>query len=807
MSNSYAISSLSELLPSFHCPLTMDEMDDPCVLITGQTYDRCAITEWLRLNDTCPLTGTILNGNHSLVPNISLKKSIEEWKDKIQQTVRHLNLTVLNDESSHNTQGSIPFKSISIESLIVSGRTKNIYKGELFGKSVAVLVSKGPPVLGPDKESDLLSVLRHPNIVRFIGRSKNEKGQGVIVLELCPGGITLRNLVSEIDDAVGERMSFIVILTILNQIVDGMEELQANRVIHRDLAARNILVFSFDGQFPERIRIKISDFGMSSTLEDSFASYYYSCGQGVETPVRWMAPEALSKNKWSEKSDVYSFGVLMWEILSGGQVPWGLAVSEREVQSLVLKGELLPLSEEWPTEFLDLMKKCWRFTARDRPNFSDIKGFLTRLLIKPIQSQSIQLQCLKSSDGTLSDIVRPLNSLSVEEVGSLLIALNLSDCVRNFAENFVRGDELQFVSSPAELFTLVSPFSIVKAKKLVARLAQYRDEGVPLCLLESCTLDMHNSTLPVSASPSKSADIPSANAMCVSGMSGDSMPSSVLESVASDSRSNEEDDLTYIGRGKIEIESKNKELRDTESREMNNSCSLSKAVWATVRSSPPAEIDVIIGQVSITVGVDNREIENQEYQYDAVPDTLPDSQHNHPVGQAHDFSQSIQLLSQEYMHYPVSNEEKKASTVDQQASTVVGSNECSTGCVSQTSRDSASYENPVEGIVAAWVGATEDIQTPNMWVEKYSSRYQRRYWMHTSTKVKSWKDPSIAAVLPSSSISNSISSCSSSPATACGVWIEKYSKKHSRNYWISSNGKKSWIPPKTDQHSMPTSIT
>jgi serine/threonine protein kinase len=33
--------------------------------------------------------------------------------------------------------------------------------------------------------------------------------------------------------------------------------------------------------------------------------------------IKWMAPEALRRKKFSEKSDVFSFGVTLWEMLSG----------------------------------------------------------------------------------------------------------------------------------------------------------------------------------------------------------------------------------------------------------------------------------------------------------------------------------------------------------------------------------------------------------------------------------------------------------------------------------------------------------
>ena len=51
--------------------------------------------------------------------------------------------------------------------------------------------------------------------------------------------------------------------------------------------------------------IKVSDFGLS---EDVYARNYFrqgsTAGGPVKLPVKWMAPESLTDNLFSEKSDV-----------------------------------------------------------------------------------------------------------------------------------------------------------------------------------------------------------------------------------------------------------------------------------------------------------------------------------------------------------------------------------------------------------------------------------------------------------------------------------------------------------------------
>lgn len=363
-----ARAALADALPSFTCPLTLDVMNDPVMLNrTGQTYERAAIEGWLSNHDTCPSSGVQLAGDHALVPNFALKNSIEEWKDRTGVALRALSHTV-------------PFDCIRIETLLVSARTKDVYKGMMLRKPVAVCVLKGPGDAIGDREADILSTIgRHPHIVQFLARSTDTQGRPVVVLELATLGQNLHQLLTTLADnetVVSEQ----VVHSILYQVADGMAALQENGIVHKDLAARNILMFSFDPSSADHTLVKVSDFGMSSLLDAAAASSYYYGGDGSrkELPVRWMAPESLDRNRWSEKSDVFSFGVLIWEIMSMGRVPWGLGSSNREIQEQVTRGEKLPCQSHWPPSLVDLMNQCCSLSPKDRPSFQELKARLFR---------------------------------------------------------------------------------------------------------------------------------------------------------------------------------------------------------------------------------------------------------------------------------------------------------------------------------------------------------------------------------------------------------------------------------------------
>ena len=60
----------------FLCPITQTKMVDPVLGSDGRTYERSAITEWLRTHTTSPITREPMTAA-SLVPNYALRSMIE----------------------------------------------------------------------------------------------------------------------------------------------------------------------------------------------------------------------------------------------------------------------------------------------------------------------------------------------------------------------------------------------------------------------------------------------------------------------------------------------------------------------------------------------------------------------------------------------------------------------------------------------------------------------------------------------------------------------------------------------------------
>ena len=53
-------------------------MEDPVVTKDGYSYERSAITSWLKTHNTSPLTNLVL-ADKSLVPNLALRRAIQDF--------------------------------------------------------------------------------------------------------------------------------------------------------------------------------------------------------------------------------------------------------------------------------------------------------------------------------------------------------------------------------------------------------------------------------------------------------------------------------------------------------------------------------------------------------------------------------------------------------------------------------------------------------------------------------------------------------------------------------------------------------
>ena len=221
------------------------------------------------------------------------------------------------------------------------------------------------------KEINILSALKHPSIVQFLGvYFRDASRPPILVMELM-----WKNLHSLLE----EQPNKLFLLTkahILYDVACGLQYLHTRKkpVIHRDLHPSNILL-------NENLNAKIADLGQATLA----SSYKLTSAPGN---LIYMAPETLQrKPTYDTKLDVFSLGCTIIHLVTE-KCP---GPSDRFVETEKCKGTFLQVSEaNRRIEFLKLMAhvpvlkqlayQCLEDAPTNRPTAGDICSELAKYI-------------------------------------------------------------------------------------------------------------------------------------------------------------------------------------------------------------------------------------------------------------------------------------------------------------------------------------------------------------------------------------------------------------------------------------------
>jgi len=251
-------------------------------------------------------------------------------------------------------------EELILESELGRGCFGVVYKGRCRGKIVAI--KKLHSNLGDEvvkdfqKEVDIWTHLRHPNIVSFMGAC-TAPGELAIVTEFMAQGD-----VNQLIHSPNSKVSVFQKLKMAADVSQGMMWLHQSKppIIHRDLKPSNLLI-------DENLNVKICDFGLSAFQIIEELKSDTSPG----TPL-WMSPEVLSGEIVTPKADVYSFAIVLWELMTGNS-PFEHHEDYGEfLKAVIDQEERPPIPPELDSKIAQLIKDCWQPDPLKRPSFDEI---------------------------------------------------------------------------------------------------------------------------------------------------------------------------------------------------------------------------------------------------------------------------------------------------------------------------------------------------------------------------------------------------------------------------------------------------
>ncbi|CAL0318381.1 unnamed protein product [Lupinus luteus] len=256
---------------------------------------------------------------------------------------------------------------------IGEGGYGSIFKGIVRHTEVAIKMLHPDSMQGPSEfqqEVDVLSKIRHPNLIALIGACPET---WTLVYEYLPNGSLEDRLCCKDNSPPLSWQYRIRIAAELCSALIFLHSCKPHSIVHGDLKPSNILL---DANFVS----KLSDFGLCRILSrdensiDNTTEFWKTDPKGT---FAYMDPEFLTSGELTPKSDVYSFGIILLRMLTGRSA-FGIA---KEVKYALdtgnLKSLLDPLAGDWPfvqaEQLTRLALRCCEMNRKSRPDlYSDV---------------------------------------------------------------------------------------------------------------------------------------------------------------------------------------------------------------------------------------------------------------------------------------------------------------------------------------------------------------------------------------------------------------------------------------------------
>lgn len=158
-----------------------------------------------------------------------------------------------------------------------------------------------------DRERRILARLNHPAIARMIDAGEHDCYGAYIVMEYVDGLALNRFIQQTGSTALG-------VIGWICRAAEAVAYAHQNLVLHRDLKPDHLMVTPANA-------LKVLDFGVAA-LVDQETTVDHATARDSFTP-RYAAPEQLLGQPATTRTDVYALALMLFEMLAGGDNPFG----------------------------------------------------------------------------------------------------------------------------------------------------------------------------------------------------------------------------------------------------------------------------------------------------------------------------------------------------------------------------------------------------------------------------------------------------------------------------------------------------
>ncbi|XP_074735607.1 serine/threonine-protein kinase Nek4 isoform X2 [Strix uralensis] len=212
-----------------------------------------------------------------------------------------------------------------------------------------------------EQEAQLLSQLKHPNIVTYRESWQGEDGLLYIVMGFCEGG----DLYHKLKEQKGKLLPENQVVEWFVQIAMALQYLHEKHILHRDLKTQNVFLTRTN-------IIKVGDLGIAKVLENQ----YDMASTLIGTPY-YMSPEVFSNKPYNYKSDVWALGCCVYEMATLKH-----AFNAKDMNSLVyriIEGKLPPMPKDYSPQLVEIIRTMLSKKPEERPS---VKSILRQPYIK-----------------------------------------------------------------------------------------------------------------------------------------------------------------------------------------------------------------------------------------------------------------------------------------------------------------------------------------------------------------------------------------------------------------------------------------